>query len=62
MCGKCSTRKDGVKGTERVGNPEGKILLVRPKPILHDNIKINLKEWVRGCGMDSSISGRKSTL
>jgi hypothetical protein len=25
-CGKSSTRKDGEKGTEWVGNPEGKII------------------------------------
>lgn len=59
MCGKCSTRKDVEKGTERVGNPEGKLLLVRPKHMLHDNIKINLRERVRSCGMDSFVSGPK---
>jgi len=62
MCGKCSTSKDGEKGTERVGNPEGKILLVRPKHVLRDNIKINLRERVRGCGIDSSLSGPKPML
>jgi hypothetical protein len=38
MCGKCSICKDGEKRTERIGNPEGKILLGRPKYVLYDNI------------------------
>jgi hypothetical protein len=62
MCGKYSTCKDGEKETEWVGNPDGKILLGRPKYILLDNIKINLRERVRKCGMDLSVSGRKAML
>jgi len=62
MCGKYITRKDGEKQTEWVDNPDGKILLGRPKYILLDNIKINLREGVRGCGINSSVSGRKPML
>jgi len=59
MWGKCSTRKDGEKGTEWVGNPEGKMLLVKAKIYTYYNIKISLRERVRGCGMDLSVSERK---
>ena len=62
MCGKYIKRKDGEKETEWVDNLDGKILLGRPKYILLDNIKINLREGVRGCGINSSVSGRKPML
>ena len=33
-----------------VGKPEGKKLLVRPRPRWEDNIKTDLQEVGRGCG------------
>ena len=30
--------------------------------ILYDNITISLREMVRGCGMESNVSGRKPIL
>jgi hypothetical protein len=40
-----------------VGNPEGERLLGRPRCGWNDNIKMDLKETVRRCGLDALVLG-----
>jgi hypothetical protein len=41
-----------------VGNPEGKRPLGRPKRSWEDGIRMDLRDWIGGCELDSTGLGR----
>jgi hypothetical protein len=42
----------------RWGKPEGKSPFERPRRRWEDGIRMDLRDWLRGCGLNSTVSGQ----